>query len=95
MASSPLFAVQAAATPSAAPTGETSDARSTAFKAVQGGNELQSGEKLLVEAYAAIWIVVFVMVLLSWRRQRSIDGRVDALEAALRKARARSGDGDG
>lgn len=49
---------------------------------------MQSGEKLLVEAYAVIWLIVFGMILLSWRRQRQIDRRVDTLEASLRKARA-------
>jgi hypothetical protein len=54
---------------------------------VQGGPELQSGEKLLVEAYSAIWIILFVLVLLSWRRQRRLDERMVALSAAIEKAR--------
>ena len=40
------------------------------------------------EAYAAIWIILFAMVLLSWRRQRQIDARVASLDAALTIARA-------
>ncbi|MGK3964432.1 CcmD family protein [Sorangium sp. So ce136] len=76
------------------PTGTTaSDDRSQAFRPVQGGNDLQSGEKLLVEAYAAIWLIVFALVFLSWRRQKQIDRRIDALEAALQRARAGSGQG--
>ncbi|WP_437593110.1 CcmD family protein [Sorangium sp. So ce1000] len=75
------------------PTGTTSDDRAQAFRPVQGGNELQSGEKLLVEAYAAIWLILFALVFLSWRRQKQIDRRIDALEAAVRKARAGSGQG--
>ena len=63
-----------------------------------GDHELQSGEKLLVEAYAAIWIILFALVLLSWRRQRGIDERMSGLEAAIAKARraddARSKEGD-
>jgi hypothetical protein len=49
---------------------------------------MQSGEKLLVEAYAFIWVILFAAVLLSWRRQRQLEGRVATLETALEKARA-------
>lgn len=72
----------------------TPDDRGTAFKPVEGASEMQSGEKLLVEAYAAIWIILFVMVLLSWRRQRQLEARVDGLEHAIEKAR-RAGEGKG
>ena len=68
--------------------------RSTAFRPVQGGNELQSGEKLLVEAYAAIWVILFALVLFSWRRQRRLDDRMGVLSAAIDKAR-REGGGKG
>jgi hypothetical protein len=72
-----------------APATETSaDGRSTSFRAVEGGNEMQSGEMLLVEAYAAIWTLLFVMLLLWWRRQRLIDSRITFLEEAVAKARA-------
>jgi CcmD family protein len=75
------------------PAGTTAEDRSQAFRPVQGGAELQSGEKLLVEAYAAIWLILFALVLLSWRRQKQIDRRIDVLEAALEKARVGSGKG--
>ncbi|AUX41867.1 CcmD family protein [Sorangium cellulosum] len=84
-------ALQQPATPTTA--GAAADDRAQAFRAVQGGNELQSGEKLLVEAYAAIWLIIFGLVFLSWRRQKQIDRRIDALEAAVQKARAGSGQG--
>jgi hypothetical protein len=85
----PSTAASATAAPalSAAPTGTTAEDRSTSFRAVTGDHDMQSGEKLLVEAYAAIWIILFALVLLSWRRQRTIDERVSGLEAALEKAR--------
>jgi CcmD family protein len=67
--------------------------RSQSFRAVQGGSELQSGEKLLVEAYSAIWLILFGLVLFSWRRQKQIDRRIDVLETALERARAGSGKG--
>lgn len=79
--------------PPPAPTVTTTpDDRGAAFKPVTGASEMQSGEKLLVEAYAAIWIILFAMVLLSWRRQRQLEARVDGLESALEKAR-RAGEG--
>ncbi|AKT41990.1 CcmD family protein [Chondromyces crocatus] len=76
------------ATPkSATPTVEE---RGQAFRPVQGG-EMQSGEMLLVEAYAAIWIIAFALIALSWVRQKKLDTRVDTLEAALRRARSEKG----
>jgi CcmD family protein len=85
-------AATASPTSTASPTGTASpDDRATEFRPVSGA-QLQSGEKLLVEAYAAIWLIVFAFVLFSWRRLGRIDARIDALEGAV--ARARSKDGD-
>jgi hypothetical protein len=50
---------------------------------------MQSGEKLLVEAYAAIWVILFALLLLSWRRQLRINERIAGLERALASARSR------
>ena len=83
-----LVAPNPQATSTAAP---GADDRSTAFRPVQGGNELQSGEKLLVEAYAAIWLILFALVLFSWRRQRRLDERMGALSAEIEKVRAKEG----
>jgi len=74
-------------TPAATPTTTTTDDRSTTFRAVEGGNQLQSGERLLVEAYAAFWLVLFGLLLLYWLRQRKLDERVASLEGALARAR--------
>ena len=71
-----------------APAGDSKGTDATTFKPVQNAPEVQSGERLLVEAYAAIWIVLFALLLLGWRRQRRIDARVAALEVALAQARA-------
>ncbi|APR85248.1 Hypothetical protein A7982_10597 [Minicystis rosea] len=72
----------------AAPTTTTAaDDRSAAFKPVSAAPEMQSGERLLVEAYAAIWLILFGLVLLSWRRQRKIETRITELDGALVKAR--------
>jgi hypothetical protein len=79
--------------PTTTPSVPGAEDRSTSFRPVAGGNELQSGEKLLVEAYAAIWIILLAMVLFSWRRQRGMDDRMNMLDAAIAKARAdRDGD---
>jgi CcmD family protein len=57
--------------------------RNSEFRAVEGGSETMSGETLLVEAYAALWIILFGFVFLSWRKQARIDARVAELERAV------------
>ncbi len=93
-APAPAAKVPATAPPAPAPTAvpeQSADDRSTAFRAVEGGPQMQSGEKLLVEAYAAIWVILFALILLSWRRQRRLDARMVALEGAIDKAREAEG----
>jgi hypothetical protein len=63
--------------------------RSTEFRAVEGGTEMVSGGTLLVEAYAALWLILLGFVLVSWRRQARIDTRVDELERALARTGAK------
>lgn len=58
------------------------------FAPVEGGPEMQSGEALLVEAYAVMWILVLGFVVLAWRRTLAFERRLDALEGALAAARA-------
>ena len=98
MHKTPLFA-QAAVQPAPSPptpaaTSISAEDRSQSFRPVQGG-EMQSGEVLLVEAYAAIWAIVFIFIALSFRRQRSLDARVGALEAAIERARREQDRGAG
>ncbi len=76
---------QPSATTTAAPT--TQD-RATTFQTVEGGGNMQSGEKLLVEAYALIWILLMGYVFMVWRRQKSLHARIDELEKALDRAAA-------
>jgi CcmD family protein len=83
-----------APSPTPSPTPPTAEDRSTTFQPVQGGNQMQSGERLLVEAYAAIWVVMFVFLALMFRRQRRLDQRIEALDNALRRARARAAEGN-
>lgn len=73
--------------PPPASTTTTSDDRSSEFRAVQGGPQLRSGELLLVEAYAAIWLILFGFLWLTFHRQRKIDARMLELENAVHKAR--------
>jgi CcmD family protein len=61
--------------------------RQTEFRAVEGGSETMSGEVLLVEAYAACWLIVFLFVFFSWRKQARIDARVSELERAVSQGR--------
>jgi len=63
--------------------------RQTEFRAVEGGSETMSGETLLVEAYAAVWIILFGFVVVSWRRQSRIDARVAELERAVSRGQAK------
>jgi len=83
-----LLALQAQPGPSKSGAPATAEDRSTTFQPVQGGNQMQSGERLLVEAYAAIWVILFVFLALMFRRQRRLDQRIEALDDALRRARA-------
>lgn len=75
-----------------APSTEEGAPAATEFKPVEGEAETTSGAMLLIEAYALMWLVAFVFVLLSWRRQRKLDARLAALESALVTAREASPD---
>ena len=74
--------------PSAAP--QSADGRSTTFQPVTGDAEHYSGEALLVSAYALIWVVLLAWVGLVWRKQGSLDARLDDLEREIEKADAKS-----
>ena len=63
--------------------------RSTEFRAVEGGTVRVSGGTLLVEAYAALWLILLAFLLISWRRQARIDARVDELEKAVARGGAK------
>jgi hypothetical protein len=89
-APTPASTAAATAAPSAGVPTVPAD-RGTEFKPVTGAPEMQSVEMLLVEAYAAIWLVLFAMVLLAWRRQRGVEERIATLEGAIRKAREDKG----
>ena len=92
----PTSATASATAPdgSAAPA-EDPDARNTSFRPVAGGGNARSGELLLVEAYAVIWLVIFGLLFLSLRRQRALTARLDKLEADLARARGGTKSGAG
>ena len=89
-----LFALQAQTSAPAAAAKGTAEERGEAFKPVDGASNMQSGEALLVEAYAAFWLVLFALIALGWRRQRQLDQRVGDLETAIDRARAAAESGD-
>jgi hypothetical protein len=94
-----FFSDTAPAAASAAASGQATTAqpeqRSTEFRPVTGGGEVAPGEVLLVEAYAAFWIVAIVMIVRSMRRQRRLDERIGRLERDLAQARADGTTGGG
>lgn len=67
---------------------DVEEGRSTEFKAVEGGQEQYSGATLLVEAYAAVWLVLMAFIFLLWRKQASLGARVEGLEGAIDRALA-------
>ncbi len=62
------------------------DGRSTEFHAVDGGPEMRSGEQLMVEAYALIWIFLLAWLVIVWRKQNAVSARLRDLEAAIARA---------
>jgi len=62
------------------------DDRATEFKAVEGTGEQFSGYTLMVEAYAAIWLILMVWLVFIWRKQADLAARVAGLEGAIDRA---------
>jgi hypothetical protein len=69
------------------PSASSPDARAQAFEAQENApiHEVQSGERLLIEAYVAFWVIAMAFVQIMWFRQRAISRRLDALESAIDK----------
>lgn len=72
------------------PTGTQASDRAAEFEAVTGGPETKSGEMLLVQAYVAIWLLLFGYLALLWSRQRSLHARLDAMDRVLDRAAAKT-----
>lgn len=69
-------------TANAAPTASAAPSP-TEFRPYEGGEEQRDGALLMVEAYAAIWIVLMAVVLLGHLKQRALDARIARLERAM------------
>jgi CcmD family protein len=68
------------------------DDRATDFKAVEGSTgEHYNGYTLMVEAYAAIWLVLMVWLVFLWRKQADLSTRIDGLESAIARAERKMG----
>jgi CcmD family protein len=67
-------------------TTKTPEDRSTQFVPVQGGNEGTSAEGLLVTAYLIMWAALVAFIFLTWRRQGSLEKRIERLDEALKKS---------
>jgi hypothetical protein len=67
--------------------------RSTAFQPVEGGTEHRSGEALLVTAYAGLWLLLMVWLVVQWTKQTALARRVGELEEAVARVGSAGGDG--
>jgi CcmD family protein len=68
----------------------TVESRSQEFVPVQGSSETTSAESILVAAYICFWLVVFVFVFLTRKKQVELEARLRSLEQALEKTAPRS-----
>lgn len=81
---------QPAPASSSNPIAGSADDRATDFQAVDGATGEQfSGYKLMVEAYAAIWLIMMAWLFFIWRKQADITERVRGLEVAIDRAEQR------
>lgn len=79
------------ATPESSPTPESiANSRASTFQAVEGGPESKNGTTLMVEAYAVIWTILMVWLVSLWRKQNTLNKRLDDLEHAIDVAAAKA-----
>lgn len=62
---------------------QTPDDRAMGFERVEGGTETSSAGALLVAAYLLMWVLLFGIVWLSWKRLIGIEARLHGLERGL------------
>lgn len=55
----------------------------TEFVPVTGGGETTSAESLLIVAYLVMWALLMGYILMTWRRQSSLDQRLAHAEREL------------
>jgi CcmD family protein len=63
----------------------TVESRSQEFVPVQGSTETTSAESILVAAYICFWLVVFVFIFLTKKKQAELERRLEGIERALEK----------
>jgi CcmD family protein len=68
------------------PAPQAPDDRATEFTAVDANAERYSGSTLMVEAYAAIWLILMIWIYMLWRKQASLAERLDDLERTIDRA---------
>jgi CcmD family protein len=68
------------------PTPPSPQDRATQFTAVSETGEHFNGYTLMVEAYAAIWLVLMGWLVFLWRKQADLSARVSGLEGAIARA---------
>jgi hypothetical protein len=69
----------------------TPEQRNTEFRAVEGGDQMQSGTALMTEAYAAIWLCAFALVFMTMRKVGRLEDRLEQLAGDIAKARDNRG----
>ena len=80
----PATSAPAASAP--ATSGGTVEERPTTLK-TPAASESVPGGTLVVAAYAIVWIVVLLLIVLVFQKQSLVSKRVDELEAELKKKR--------
>lgn len=68
---------------SRADTGPPPTESSDGFRPAPGGGDTRSGTVLLVEAYAAFWLVLFGLIVWTLRRQSRMNAQLRRLERQL------------
>jgi len=69
--------------------GQESDRGPTQFQSVGNAPANYNGYTLMVTAYALIWIILMVWLLLMWQKSRSLATRVADLDLAIDRAAAK------
>lgn len=65
---------------------KTPEERAQEFVPVEGGTETTSAGTMLITAYLVMWAILVGFLLLSWRRQRAMDRRIEELERTLTRS---------
>lgn len=81
-------AAPTAAPSAASPAPATSAPDGTSFKPVDSGSQVQSGEYLLIEAYALFWLLTMAFMVFAYLRTKRLEAKVESLESALERARS-------